>query len=466
MKSVLYTLIIISAFATLNPTYAKSIRIEGHEPDYAGLNIVFQAYTDPVSRNTQSIFSLSIGPQGRIIADIDLREPIYCFAEIDIYLLKLMLAPGDTLRIKLPPRKSKSFEESKNPYFKPIEIWVLTQSKNASHLNSQFARFDQKYYMLNDKYFNQLYYGRQISYLDSVMIPLENEFGDEHNPLFSAHKKLMLKSIESGILRTGRERLMSDIESLPLLAWMLPSFSELLDRLYSQTWVTESRRPQGRFLKSQVAGQKITELRNWTAQFTGTEAPLKDLILLKLMHDAFYSGEFSKRAIIEMLGNDIFTKNQINKIPLTAKDIQEKLEYLLPGTPAPEICLPLISEGTYCSKTSGKTMQYILFADLEIPVCQEQVKYLTTLNDKIGNSADILLILKPSDRINQTDFIKRHNIPGKIVLDTQDAIYGRLFKVRAYPSAFLIDQNHLVILAPAKNPLDGFEFQFESLKRR
>lgn len=111
-------------------------------------------------------------------------------------------------------------------------------------------------------------------------------------------------------------------------------------------------------------------------------------------------------------------------------------------------------------------MQYILFADLEIPVCQEQVKYLNTLNDKIGNSADILLILKPSERINQTDFIKRHNIPGKIVLDTHDATYGRLFKVRAYPSAFLIDQNHLVILAPAKNPLDGFEFQFESIKGR
>lgn len=466
MKRGYLTMIIIFAIVFVDNLFANTIHLEGHEPEYAGSKIVFQKQTDPISGSTDTTFILKIGPQGRILTDINIQEPLYCFAEFDIYLLKLMLVPGDSLRIKLPPRKPKSFEESKNPYFKPVETWVLSQSKNYSHLNSLFARFDQKYYNLNDKYFNQLYYTRQEKYLDSVVFHLEKEFGSEKNLVFIAHKKLMLKSIETGIMREGREKLMSDFESLTYSAWLLPSFSDLLERLFSQTWSTESKRPQGRELKSLVAGRKISELRNWTVHFTGINKPLTDLILLKLLHDAYYSGEFQKSAILDMLQSDLFMTNKVGLVIRTAKEIHKKLSFLLPGTPAPEICLPLIGNGIYCSKESKKSMQYILFADLEIPVCQEHVKYLPTLHDKIGDYVDILLILRPSSKMNQAEFIKQYNIPGNVVLDTQDDIFSRKFKIRAFPSAFLVDRNHSVVLSPARTPLDGFEFQIESIKRR
>ncbi len=465
MKRLLSIAILIYASALVTVAFANTIRIEGHDPGYAGESIVFQNYTDPISKNTDTTFTLKIGPQGRILTETNLQEPIFCFADFDIYRLKLLMVPGDTLRIKLPPRKPKSFEESKNPFFKPIELWLFTQSGNTSHLNSLFGKFDQKFHSLDDQYFNQLYYGRQVAYLDSVRIHLEKEFGIEKNKAFIAHKQLMLKSIESGIKREGREKLLTEFESLNPSVWFLPSFSNLLDRLFYQTLTTESNRPQGKLLKSWVAGKKINELRNWTVQFTGVSGPLADLILLKLMHDAFYSGQFHQKAILDMLRNELFTLHKSKEIIQTAEEITQKLEFLLPGTQAPEICLPLLSNGKYCSTGSEKPMQYILFVDLEIPVCQEQVKYLTTLYEKIGSHADILLILKPSDRINQLEFIKKHNIPGKVVVDSPDTTFGRIYKVRAYPTAFLVDRNHLVIHAPARNPLDGFEFQFENIKK-
>ena len=465
MKSLLSIVLLIFAFSMAKVALGNSVRIEGHEPDYAGFNIVFQNYTDPVSKNTDTTFILKIGPQGRILTETNLQKPIFCFADFDIYRLKLIIVPGDSLRIKLPPRKPKSFEESKNPFFKPIELWLYSQSENTSHLNSLIGKYDQKFYSLNDRYFNQLYYGRQAAYLDSVRLPLEKEFGNEKDKVFIAHKQLMLKSIESGIIREGREKLMSEFESLNPSLWFLPSFSELLERLFYQTMTTESNRPQGNLLKSWVAGKKINELRDWTVKFTGIQGQLADLILLKMMHDAFYSGQFQQKAILDMFRNELFTNHKTEEIKRSAKEITKKLEFLLPGTKAPEICLPLISSGTYCSNGSEKPMQYILFADLEIPVCQEQVKYLKTLYEKIGTRADIFLVLKPSLRINQLEFITKHGIPGKVVIDTPNTTFGNKYKVRAYPTAFLIDSNHKVIYAPAKNPLDGFEFQLENIKR-
>ncbi len=61
--------------------------------------------------------------------------------------------------------------------------------------------------------------------------------------------------------------------------------------------------------------------------------------------------------------------------------------------------------------------------------------------------------------------MSRHQIPGIMVTDTPHRKSGREYKVRSYPSAFLLDHQHRVILAPARTPLDGFEFQFEDMKK-
>ena len=108
--------------------------------------------------------------------------------------------------------------------------------------------------------------------------------------------------------------------------------------------------------------------------------------------------------------------------------------------------------------------QYILFADLEIPVCREQVKYLKTIQEKIGQELDILLILTPATRVSNQDFIRTEQIPGKIVNDTNDKAIGKKYKIRSYPSALLLNRDHKVVLSPAKTPLDGFEYQFPGKK--
>ena len=77
---------------------------------------------------------------------------------------------------------------------------------------------------------------------------------------------------------------------------------------------------------------------------------------------------------------------------------------------------------------------------------------------------DILLILTPSTRISNQEFIRTEQIPGKVILDTNDRAIGKKYKIRSYPSAILLDKNHKIVQHPAKTPLDGFEYQFPGKK--
>jgi peroxiredoxin len=443
---------------------AHALRIEGFEPDYAGRTIEFYTLSDPVSKTSRSAFTLRIGPQGRIQVNTGIDDKMFCYADFDSYRGRLIAIPGDTIKIKLPPLKPKSFEESKNPYFKPIELWIMNHSADNSDPTSLFARFDQDFYQLNEKYFEPLFFRRQRNYIDSVRLPLETEYKEINQPWLKFHQQFMIANLEAGLIRTGREKLMAGLQSLPSWSWSLNSFGDLMDNLFSNTLSIESKTKNGEKIRMWISQRNLPELKKWLEKYSGTTSSMADLLLLKMLHDAFYSGEFSKTALLHMIKAESFTGHTEPYIRNTARNVSEKLLFLYPGTQAPDICLPLLTGEPYCSSKSEARYQYILFADLEIPVCQEQVKYLSTMTENTGADTGILVVLSPSGRIDNQQFIQTHKIPGTIVTDTGDNEYGKRYRIRSYPTAFLLDSGHRVVLAPAKTPLDGFEYQLKELK--
>lgn len=461
-----FLLLTACLFLWLSRGYSQTggVFIEGFEPDYAGRTLTFYSIADPVSKNEQFAFDLRIGPQGRIQVQTGITETLFCYTEFDAYLGKIILVPGSKFYIKLPPLKEKTFEESKNPYFKPIEIWIMNQSPAPDDLTSLFARYDQRFYQLSQKYFTQIYYRQQRNFIDSVKIPLNREFGGVQIPEFSFHQALQMKNMEAGMMRAGREKLIYGVRELPVGSWRLPSFAELIDRLFTNTFSLEAKTVQGGQLRTMVARNDIQGLKKWTESWTGVTGPLSDLLLIKFLHDAFYSGEFSKNAILQALKTQNFMQHPVAEVKAMAAAVSGKLQFLYTGTGAPEICLPSLAKDTICSTSSDRPFQYILFADLEIPVCREQVKYLKTIHEKIGSEMDILLILTPATRISNQDFIISEKIPGKVVVDTNDRTTGKKYKIRSYPSAILLNRDHKVVLSPAKTPLDGFEYQFPGRK--
>ena len=443
----------------------EAIRIVGSAPDYAGQRLEFFTVADPVSKTPVPFFEVTIDGRGNFTIEKQITQNTYCFADVGVYRGRMVLVPGKDVRITLPPLREKSFEESKNPYFNPVDIWLKVNEGNKKELTNLIARYDARFYQLTDTYFNQLYYRQMKNYLDTVRIRLEREFEKEEEPGYQTHRHLRMKSLEADLLRTGREKVAGSLQQLTPQEWTQPAFSDFLNRLFVNTLSTESKSAVGTRMKMWVARENLAELSQWTQDFTATEGSLSDLILLKMLHDAFYSGEFSSSAILRMVQSPWFSQNKEPRIREMAASVQKKLAFLQTGTPAPEICLPSSTGTIWCSGRNTKPFLYLLFADLEIPVCREQVRYLKTMAEKTGSKVEFLIVLSPSQKVNNTEFMSSNQIPGIMVTDTPNRKTGKEYKVRSYPSAFLLDGQHRVVLAPARTPLDGFEFQYTDLKK-
>jgi len=187
-----------------------------------------------------------------------------------------------------------------------------------------------------------------------------------------------------------------------------------------------------------------------------------DLALLKVLHDAWYSGDFTKSSIQQMIKSEKFSGHQNPVIRETAKNISEKISFLQTSSVAPAICLKNTESAKICTNTTKGKYKYILFADTEMAVSREQLKYLAAVEQKFQKNLEIFIVLRKTEPSALKKFFTENQVPGVKLID-ENGEFSALYKIRSFPQCFLLDENHKVKLAPAKAPLDGFEQQFSAL---
>ena len=440
--------------------HAATVTITCDNPKYAAKKLTFFGYSDPVSQTTKQIFSLETDKTGRATATADVQNAQFVFCDFGIYRGLLLLEPGQNVKIQLPPVREKTFADEKNPYFEPVKFWFATENK--TQLNNQVAAFTAKLGQLSDKYFDQLYFRQLKPYYDSVQIQLSKEFGNIKNETFANHKTLSLKLVEVEAFRQKPEDYATVFNGVKPHFWFHPAFTDLFNKTFSGLLSFDAKSVKGADLKKAVNQgnlQKIADHLKTKYKITGDAA---DLAMLKMLHDGWYSGDFSKTSIQQMMKATRFTGHQNPVIRETAKNITEKISFLQTGSAAPVICLKNMEGQKICTNATKGKYKYILFADTEMAVSREHLKYLSAVEQKFQKNLEIFIILRKTEQAALKKFFAENQVPGVKLID-ENGEFSALYKIRSYPQCFLLDENHKVKLAPAKAPLDGFEQQFGTL---
>jgi hypothetical protein len=181
-----------------------------------------------------------------------------------------------------------------------------------------------------------------------------------------------------------------------------------------------------------------------------------------MLHDAFYSGDFSNSSIQQMIKSTRFTGHQNKIIRETSINISEKIMHLQTGSAAPAICLNSLEGKKSCTNQIAGKYKYIIFADAEMAVSREHLKYLLVIEQKYAKNLEIFIVLRKTDATQMRKFFTENEIPGIKLIDENSEFINQ-YKVKSFPQCYLLDQNHKVKITSVKAPLDGFEQQFGAL---
>jgi len=439
-------------------TTAATIRCS--DAAYAGKKLIFGSPSDPVTNEVIGVFTLNFDANGKSSVAVKLSQTTYVFCDFGVYRGMLFLEPGDDIVLKLPPFREKSFAEQKNPYFSPVDFWFVSES--GQQLTDKISKFEQQFNTLVEQHFNQLYIRQSKVVFDSIKTQLNQIVPVAANKVLQQHKKMEQEVLAADIFRKRPEAYSAVFNTVASSYWLYPAFIMCFNKTFDKQLSFSALSIKGAAVKKAVETQNLSALAAFVEKKYKVSGEMADLVLLKLLHDGFYSGEFSQQVIANMVASGRFTKNRNRLIRETSENITRKFTFLQKGSPAPVFCLLDLGGKKVCSNAEKSKFKYIVFADVDTRVCREHLKYLQLIDKSFNKSLKIYIVLRDTEKGKINNFFNANIIPGEKLQDKENQMAEK-YKVCSYPQCFLLDKYHRVVLKNAKAPLDGFQKQFGTI---
>ncbi|MGD9930974.1 MAG: TlpA family protein disulfide reductase [Mangrovibacterium sp.] len=460
-KQLLFVLLSL-LFVSIAKGQNQTVVISGKAPEYAGKTITLYELTEPISGEKTTVATWQFQSDGSFSTSLKHNKTSFCQADFDAWQAYLFLEPGKNYHLALPPYRAVSVAERRNPYFRPEVVPFGLVNAPATDLNRMVQAFELEFARQEDRFFQQIYRDKSVAAVDSLKAAINQQFPPSGNATFEDYKFYRLASAEYALHQGRNERFVkkSFVDHRPNL--LVPTCYRLFEQLFSNYFGQQTNAVDGEQFGRLVAQAKLKEIEDALIQQKEWDRNLAQLVILKSIHDAFYTGQFSQQSLLTLLDKIAQSDWPAPKKEIAAK-LKKKLTYLLAGTEAPHIRVTALDgQQTQLTAFRGKFV-YLHFTSVTNPICRQHLDYLKkSAAPFVGKLLVVNLI--PESELAKKDMIAQQEWTGEFF--TISPTEAEKFRVKSFPTAYLISPEGELKLAPALNPLDGFDRQFSDILKK
>jgi len=443
-------------FLLLLPVYlsAQPSVIKGVAPEYAGLTLPVYTYSDFISEEKTEVGKIVFLPDGKFSVTINLPYTAVCFTEFDIYQAMIYVEQGKTYEIQFPPRKKQTDAQKRNPFFKLLPVWFKIINQTDDDINLLIKNYETEFRVWEDKYFYDIYEKHSGASLDLVRTELQKKFPKTENRFFEDHKKYRIGNLEYA-LNQGKSKEFTDSyfgKVSPKL--QLPAYTNLFNQVFTNYFSFLGNSDHDKKITGMINSGDIGNLEKYLSERNGWNTDICRLIILKSLKDAYYSGQFSKQAIIRAIRQ--VPSDWPEKYKMIAQRILQKIVYLAAGTESPDLQLTRNNGQKLSLDEFRGSYVYLHFTDLQNPVCRQHMEALKPVADQYKGQLVVLFITE-----GKTPEPETRKWTG--IFAPSDEKCKNDYKVKTFPTSYLIGRDGKLVASPALNPLNGFESQFRNI---
>lgn len=427
------------------------VKITGKAPDYAQNSIELYVLHDFITEEKIKLGTIRFDAQGLFEITFDLDQINLCYADFDGYQGLLYLEPGKNYEVLFPPKRNLTPAQKRNPFTKPEPVWFGIKNPAENDLNILIQKFELGYSNYESRYFNQIFLKQSGAMVDTMKRLLDKDFPKSGNPFFEAHKTFRKANLEFALHQGKSAAFMESYFKTTKPMYNLSAYAVLFNQVFVNYFSHLDNSNQHTTVARMVNTADLQQLDNYFQEKLQFNKELSHLVLLKSLKDAYYSRGFSKASVIKML-DQIKDSNWSDFEKKTARLIREKLTYLASGTQPP--ALPLTDQAGRTIRFSDypNTYIYLHFTDPANIICRQ---HLDALKKVAGNYKDKLVIINVISDLK--NFKNESGWAG--VFTTTSSNIEATYKVKTFPTSFLIGKDGRLFLSPAPNPIDGLDRQ-------
>lgn len=453
-----FLLVLSLGFASVAIVYGGNVQISGCEVSYAGSKISLRTYEEYITYQEKILAEATADANGCFSLEFQLERTSLVFWHLGKYFVYLYAEPGKDYHINLPPRADKTEADRLNPYFTEEEVHLLPVTGDSRELNHLITRFDSIYGPYYSQFALSVYGPPDPASADTAVETILRHFNGINHPYFSdylLYKTAILRCIASQY--KARSLSAMYFRNHPVL-FENPAYMELFHRIYDSYFSYFGRTDTGKAIYDVInRKQSYTTLRRILAAddvFKGDT--LRDLVILKNLHDEFYRNSFNRNAIIHVL-DSFRLQGQVVMFRPVAANILKKVTRLMAGYPPPSFRLQ-DSQGNFKSLEDFKGRYvYLNFCYCSSYSCLKEFEMLNTLCKKLKGYFEIVTILADPTLQKVTDFLNQNDYSWTFLHYGQQPDILKEYDIRAFPTYFLIGPDGKLILSPAPSPAENFQ---------
>lgn len=446
--SLFFLLLAVFSFAKC---WSAQVHIFGKAPEYSQNNIDLYVFHDFITEEKIKLGTIRFNPEGNFDLVVEITATSLAMGDFDGYHGKIYLEPGKSYEIVFPPKRNLTEAQKRNPFVKPDPVWFGLKNPDKNELNYRIQLFEQEYTTLENKYFDQIYVNQSKSLVDTVKQKLDLLFPKSTNSLFESHKLFRKANLDFALNQGKSKEFMETYFCAVKPVVSLDAYAVIFNQTFINYFEKLYTASNSKKFKEVISAISLAKLDTYFREELHFNKELSHLVLLKSLSDAYYSKQFSKTSILNLL-NQIKSPEWTEYEQKIAKLTEAQLTYLSSGTLPPVLSMRNLNGQKVSLLDYKNTYIYLHFTDPKNLICRQHLDALKN-TAKLYKDKLIIINVIPDSK----GFKNESNWAG--IFATSETSLEQSYKVKTFPTSFLIGKDGRLLLSPAPNPIDGFDRQ-------
>ncbi|MBN1158846.1 MAG: TlpA family protein disulfide reductase [Bacteroidales bacterium] len=444
----------------------QNVVISGNAPAYTGMELVFMQNSDWITHTEEIVGKTSVDTNGNFRLEAQISGTTLLFAYMGVYRAYFYAEPGRHYELILPEYTEKLPEERLNPYFQYEDLHLGIRNFNENDLNMLIMMFDDTYNPYYNKHVYDVYTKPDMAILEHDIIQMEEPFRKYNNPFFRDYRHYVYGLLKMSANQQRVQSLSDEYFNGRPVLYGHPVYGELFARVFDKYFVFFGRTEDGKRIYHDI--NQLGDFDALVASISKTNNfsndTLRELVILKELHDEYYSDQFSRKALLNIL-DTLISRTSIEEHRSIGQNIRNKITRLQAGF-APPLFELLDSDGNSV-KLSDFIGSYIYlnFCTFQSYTCLNEFNMLATIHRKYRDKLVIITITTDPDGDEFRAFRLKNEYNWVFLHYDRDPEIIKQYDIRAFPMYFLIGPDGRLILSPAPSPAENFESRWLEIMR-
>jgi thiol-disulfide isomerase/thioredoxin len=440
----------------------QPVLISGKAIDYAGKELVFYTYPEPISHQQRKLGEARVGTDGNFSLSFNTDQTIEIYAELEKYRGTLVVEPHAHYQVNLPPYSPRTVQEAASPYFEPAPYWIGIKETKPSELNILVRAFLTDYNKELATHTRDLYQKKSADTAKAIISRLDRAYPTGKDHYLNILKTYSYGDLEFTVTPSDRELIAKKYFGSKEICLTHPAYQHLFQALFSDylTYKSQDIKQKG-FLTQAIKGN----FDQWVHQLEGIgfKKEIAELVAAKSFYDGFYSNKFNKALMLKGL-KEAAAQATFELLKESLPVILSKITALQEGSPAPVLLIKNQNNASTALRAKGKFV-YLAFFRSDSKVCRAELDSLVVLAKKLNTVLAIVPVSMDENFADAVNLWKEKKYPWELTGAADREKARSDYRIKSLPTFYLIAPDQKLLLSPALSPTHNFEALFLKIYR-